>query len=123
MLKIATIVAATLAASASAAAPARFTDLQFLRAARCEALITSPALGGGDGTAIKAVLKAQRQGRVDYIYDRADQTRDDAARQARHAGPDQKASLIAERDTVCRDLIGGMTARTTSGATGGPAAP
>ncbi|HZZ37395.1 MAG TPA: hypothetical protein VFE03_16855 [Caulobacteraceae bacterium] len=106
MLKAVIIAAALAAATASVAAPARLSDVQYLKAARCEALITSPALGGGDGAAIKALIKAQRQGRMDYIYDKADQMRAEAASQARRAGEEQKARLVAERDGACRVLLG-----------------
>ncbi len=51
------------------------------------------------------VVKAQDTGRIGYIYDRAEQARDDAKRQADHAGNDN-ARLIAERDGLCRTFIG-----------------
>jgi hypothetical protein len=106
MLKAVIIAAALAAATAGVAAPARLSDVQYLKAARCEALITSPALGGGDGAAIKALLKSQRQGRADYISEKADEVRAEADHQARRAGEEQKATLIAERDGACRALLG-----------------
>src|SRR5436309_1753167 len=112
MLKALTIIAAVAAATASVAGPARLSDVQFLQAARCEGLMTSSALGTGDAAGIQALVKAQRQGRVEYIYDRADQSRADAQRQARRADTDQKAKLIAERDSVCHSLLGVGVART-----------
>jgi hypothetical protein len=116
MLKTLTLIAALAAATAGVAASARLTDVQFLKAARCEALMTSPALGGGDGAGIKAVVKAQRAGRVAYIYDKADQVREDAERQIRHAQAEQKASLIAERDGACQAFLGEAATHTAAGA-------
>jgi hypothetical protein len=121
MLKALTIFAALAAASASVAAPTRLTDVQFMQANRCAALVASPALGGGDASAIKALIKAQRQGRADYIYEKSEQMRDDAERLARHANDTQKARLIAERDSVCQSLAGAASARTAGG--GGSATP
>ena len=40
-----------------------------------------------------------------FIADRASDTRSEAARQARRAGPDVKAKLTAERDGVCQSYL------------------
>jgi hypothetical protein len=69
---------------------------------RCRALIASPALGGSDTGAIDAVLKAEGRSRVSAVYDRVDEVQSDAAREARRATGDRKASLIAERDGACQ---------------------
>ena len=112
------IVIASLAASTAAiAAPARMTDTQYLELSRCSALMASTQLGGGDASAADAAFKAQRMARDPYIYDRADQLHDEAARAARHADTDHKAKLIAERDGVCQSLISGDT--TTASNTAG----
>ena len=96
------IVAASLAAATvTVAAPAHVTDVQYLEANRCRALIASTALGGGDTKAIDAFLRAQRGGRDAYISDKADQTQDETAREARRATGDRKTMLIAERDQTC----------------------
>ena len=101
------IVAASLAAAIApgaiaTAAPAHLTDSQYLTAVRCQALIASPTLGKGDTGAVDALIKAQASGREGAVFDRAAEVRSDAVRQAGHAGPSQKAQLIAERAGVCR---------------------
>ncbi len=108
------IVAASLAVSTAAAgalwaAPAHLTDSQYLTAVRCQALIASPNLGRGDTAAVDAVIKNERQGRVGAVFDRAAEMRADAVRQAGHAGPTEKAQLIAERNGVCQAYDGGGT--------------
>ncbi|MGI9170072.1 MAG: hypothetical protein ACR2FH_07860 [Caulobacteraceae bacterium] len=103
-------------ATAAAAAPTRLTDSQYLSAVRCRALIASPALGKGDTGALDAMLKAQRQGRLGAVDDRADEMRADATRQAGHAGAQQKAQLISERDGACRAFGAGETTAAAQGA-------
>jgi len=113
MLKI-LVVAAALAASAAVpmaafAAPAHLTDGQYLAAVRCRALVASPALGKGDTRALDSLLAAQRNGRVPAVFDRADETRADATREAGHAGVQERAQLVAERDGVCQAFAGAAT--------------
>ena len=116
------IVIASLAASTAMAAPqAQLSDVQYLAAARCRALIASPALGKGDTHAIDGVLKAQNRGRPAYIYDKGQDMQQDAASQARHASPTQKTALIAERDGVCQAFNGAET-MTAGAAAGAPTA-
>lgn len=106
-LTVAALLALTCAAGAPAFAeqPTHLTDVQFVEANRCLGLMTSKALGTPDAGAMAQLVKAQTGGRIGYVYDRADQARDDAQRQANHAGPDN-SRLVAERDGVCRSLIG-----------------
>ncbi len=106
-LTVAALIALACAAGAPALAeqPTHLNDVQFVEANRCLGLMTSKTLGTQDATAMSQLIKAQTGGRIGYIYDRADQARDDAQRQANHAGPDN-ASLVAERDGVCHALIG-----------------
>ena len=112
------IVIASLAASTAVAAPqAQLSDVQYLAAARCRALIASPALGKGDTHAIDGVLKAQNRGRPAYIYDKGQDMQQDAASQARHASP----TPIAERDGVCQAFNGAET-MTAGAAAGAPTA-
>ena len=113
MLKGLIVVTALAASTAAFAAPARISDTQYLELARCRALMASTELGGGDTAAADAALKAQRFSRDTYIYDRAEQLGDDTTRAVKHADTDHRAKLIAERDNVCRPLIGGAT--TTAG--------
>lgn len=97
------IIVAALAASVAQAAPARVSDMQYVQAERCRGLIGSKALGETDTAAIDAFLKDQGRGRVSYVLDRGENARSDAEREARRAGPDTKAHLVTERDTVCSE--------------------
>lgn len=93
------------AAPALADQPTHLTDAQFVQANRCLGLMTSKSLGTPDAKAMSQLIKAQTGGRMGLIYDQADQARDDAQREASRVGPDTNASLVAERDGVCRSLI------------------
>ena len=106
------------------AAPTHLTDVQFMTASRCAALIASPALGGGDASAINAVIKEQERGRMEYIYEKAGQLRSDAEREARRADDSRKAKLIAERDGVCQTFFrSGTNSASVGAAPGSPSAP
>jgi hypothetical protein len=97
-----TVIVAALAVSTTAAAqPSHLSDVQYMQAARCRALIASPSLGKEDTSRIDGLLKAEGSSRVTYIADKADEMQRDAARMAAGASPERKASLIAERDGVC----------------------
>jgi hypothetical protein len=99
------IVAAGLAAATGAlAGPTRLSDSQYLAAARCDGLYTSPALGKVDASAINQVMKSEGSARDAAVLDRADQVRDDAKREARNASPTSRAALVAERDGACQTL-------------------
>jgi hypothetical protein len=104
---VAALVALTCVAGAPALAdqPTRLSDTQFVEANRCLGLMTSKTLGTPDAAAMQQLIKSQTGGRMEFIYDRADQARDDAQRQANHAGADN-SSLVSERDGVCHALIG-----------------
>jgi hypothetical protein len=98
------LIAASLSAVAlagAASARPQLSDAQYLSAARCQALMSSSALGKVDTTAIDQVLKSQASYRMPAVTDRADEVRQDAKRAASHAGPSEKAALIAERDGAC----------------------
>jgi hypothetical protein len=97
--------AAAAAAPAFAAQPTHLNDVQFVEANRCLGLMSSKSIGTQDASAMAQLVKAQDTGRIGYVYERADQARDDAKRQADHAGT-ENARLIAERDGVCRSFIG-----------------
>jgi hypothetical protein len=100
----------TLASAASAfAAPARLDDMQFIAANRCLGLMSSKSLGVSDAPALKQLLDSQISGRAAFIYDRADQARDAAMRQADHGRQADQAKLVAERDGPCRSLLGRAT--------------
>jgi hypothetical protein len=102
MFKTLIAAAALAATTAAVASPTQMTDAQYLSAVRCQALMSSPALGKGDTAAIDAVVKAQQAGRVEAVYDRAEDVRSDAMRQARHADATGRAALIAERNGACQ---------------------
>ncbi|MEO8927521.1 MAG: hypothetical protein ABI306_10215, partial [Caulobacteraceae bacterium] len=95
--------------TAALAAPTHLTDSQYLTAVRCQALMSSAALGKIDTGALDSLIKAERSGRVSATADRADEVRADAAREARHAGVQEKAQLIAERGGVCQTWNEGGT--------------
>ena len=108
-------VAAMSVGAGAMAAPTRLNDAQYLAAARCSGLMAAPALGVGDGGSLSALLKAEGRGRMPVVADRAEQMRDDARREAGHAGAQGRAGLIAERDGVCRSLAGLSGSGATSG--------
>jgi len=110
LLTAAALIAATCAAGAPAlAAPSQLNDVQFVEANRCLGLMSSKSIGAADAAATLAkFLKSQNGSRVGFIYDRADQARDDARREADRAGP-ENTRLIAERDGVCRSFTGAST--------------
>jgi hypothetical protein len=107
MLKALIIVAPLVLSTAAIAAPERLTDSQYIAAARCQALMASSALGPVDMHAVDAVMKTEGATRSPAVADRADSARAQADRAARHAGPDSKALLIAERDGPCHRLLTG----------------
>jgi len=85
-----------------AASPKSLNDSAYLNLARCAGI--SEGLGG-DASGFDKLLSAEDGGREAYILDRAVARRIEAAREARHAGPDTKAHLTAERDGVCKALV------------------
>jgi len=107
---------AAAAASASAATP-RVSDAAYIQAERCAALISSPALGGHDASGIDGFLKNQERGRVEAAYERGQEARENAAREARTAGAYGKTQLMAERDGVCQTYAGGPPMAAASNST------
>jgi hypothetical protein len=102
--------------SAALAAPAHFTDTQYIAAARCQVLMSSVDLGHEDTHVIDALLRSEERSRSAAVLDLAQGARDDATRAIRHAGIYGKGSLIAERDGACRSLTGEtMSADATTG--------
>ncbi len=87
--------------AAAASADTRITDMAFVHAARCAGLAEG---SGADASAALAVLKAQSQGRADYIRDKADQARNDAAHDIRSLKGEKHDRLVAERDGACAAL-------------------
>ena len=97
------VLAATAAtATAAMAETSRWSDGEYIKAARCRGIAGSQALGVVDTSALDALLKAQSRGRAPHIVEKADTSRADAERVAKRAGAERKAALIAERDGSCR---------------------
>jgi hypothetical protein len=105
MLKALIMVGPLVLATAAVAAPDKFTDSQYIAAARCQALMSSANLGAVDMHGVDAVMKKEGATRSPAVADRADTARADARRAADHAGTYNKAALIAERDGPCHDLF------------------
>lgn len=88
---------------ASAAGNSYMSDSQYLAAARCAGIAQGL---GADASAYDKVLDDQSGGRETFVTARAGSSREDAAREARHAGPDTKAHLSAELGGVCHAISG-----------------
>ena len=97
-------------AAVAVAAPVQLSDTQFIAANRCLGLMSSKALGTPDAAAMKQLIDSQTSGRDQFIYEKADEARQDAARQAGGGSEDLHARLTAERDGLCRSLLGHTTA-------------
>ncbi len=109
----------TAALAGAASAHPQLTDAQYLAAARCQALMSSSALGKVDSASIDAVLKTQASSRMPAVTDRADEIRIDTQRAASRAGPNGKAALIAERDGACAAMSHDVEVATMAGAKSG----
>lgn len=83
----------------------RLTDSQFVQVSRCQALARATSLGMADAAAYNALVKVQRQGRADYVVDRASEAAIVVSGQARRAEGTARADLIAERDGPCQALL------------------
>ena len=103
---VAASIGGALGGAAVAAEPTRISDADFVQAARCVGLASSPALGSSDGAALKALVKSQGWGREPFILDKADETQREARLQADRAGPETKARLNAELTGACAALKG-----------------
>ncbi len=102
MFKTIIAIAALSATTAAIASPAQMTDSQYLGAVRCQALMSSPALGKVDTAAISSVINNQSGARMPAVLDRADDVRAQTLRQASQSDASGRASLIAERDGACQ---------------------
>ena len=99
--------AALLAVSATAPAFAadRISDGELVRASRCLGLTKAANLGASDATALQTLVKTQSRGRDPLIQERVESAERNAKSQAGKAKDELKASLIAERDGVCKSLV------------------
>jgi hypothetical protein len=100
---LAVILVASVAAPALAAE--RISDGALLRASRCLGLVKAESLGAVDASALEAFVKVQQRGREPFVRDRANIAEQTARKQAAKAEGDAKASLIAERDGVCKSVV------------------
>jgi hypothetical protein len=96
------LVAAMVSTTAALAATTHLTDSQYLAAARCQGLISSPALGTTDATGINKLMKSEGSYRTADVTDRADEARSEAKRQAGSAGAYGRSQLVSERDGACQ---------------------
>lgn len=94
-------VAAVVDSAHAAPASQRMTDTAYLALARCAGIADG---AGSDASAFDKALRDNEDGREPFVADRAAVQRSDAAREARHAGPDTKAHLTAELNGVCKTL-------------------
>ena len=109
-----TLFAACVSASVAVAAPARLSDVEYIAANRCIGLESTKAFAGPDADALRQLVKSQEWGRNSFIYDKADQARDDGVREASRTGAENNIRLASERDGVCRTLASTTTASAPS---------
>jgi len=110
-----TIAAACASAAVTSAAPARLSDVDFIAANRCLGIESTKTFSAPDADALRQLVKAQSWGRDSFIYDKADQARDDGQRDASRSGAENNARLTGERDGVCRALVSTTTAAAAGG--------
>jgi hypothetical protein len=111
-----TVAAAFASAAVAVASPARMSDVQFIAANRCLGIESTKAFASPDADALRQLVKDQTWARDSFIYDKADEAREQGARDASRAGAENNARLTTERDSVCRALVSTTTASTPSGA-------
>lgn len=111
-----TITAVCASAAVAVAATPQLNDVQFVAANRCLGIESTKQFASPDAEALRQLLKSQPGGRDTYIYDKADQAREDGERDASRGSADLNARLAAERDGVCRALLSTTTASTGGGA-------
>ena len=108
------IAAACASAAVAVAAPVRLSDVQFIAANRCLGIESTKAFASPDVDALRKLVN-DNYGRDSYIQDKADQAREDGERDASRSSADVNQRITAERDSVCRALVGATTASTPSG--------
>lgn len=112
--------AALFATAASAAAPAKITDIEYLKASRCVGLASAGTLNPVDATALTGFVKEQERIRAGYINERAREEAAKAKRQAKHM--DGRERLNAELAGPCMAYVsGGATTAQSAGASANPA--
>jgi hypothetical protein len=111
-----TVAAVSASAAVAVASTPRLSDVQFIAANRCIGIESTKQFASPDADALRQLLKAQPGGRDGYIYDKADQAREDGERDASRGSADVNARLAAERDGICRALVSTTTASAPGGA-------
>jgi hypothetical protein len=89
--------------------------VQFIAANRCLGIESTKNLGTPDVDALRQLVKSQNWGRASFIYDKADQAREDGERDASRNGAESNVRLTSERDGVCRALVSTTTAAASAG--------
>ena len=110
-----TIAAACASAAVASAAPARISDVQFIAANRCLGIESTKNLASPDVDALRQLVKSQDWGREAFVYDKADQAREDGQREASRNGAESNVRLTSERDGLCRSLLSTTTAAAAGG--------
>jgi hypothetical protein len=100
------VAALVVSAAAPAFASTRVSDSELVRASRCLGLAKAANLGATDATALQAFVKTQGRSRDPLVQERAQSAERAAKSEAGRAKDDAKAALIAERDGVCKTLVG-----------------
>lgn len=95
------------AAAAGSALAAEATDVDYLRASRCEGLNASDKLAISNPAALESFMKEEGRSRVPYVRERADAERRKAMREARSESTERQARLQAELDGPCMELVAG----------------
>jgi hypothetical protein len=104
VILLAALAAATVAGAA--AASDHLTDLDYLKANRCEGLALG--LGAGDTAGLEALIKSEGRNRVEPVYVKG---QEELARAKRDAGgTDSKERLSAELNGPCMAYLGGANA-------------
>ena len=96
------IAAALITATGVSAGTTHLTDAQYLAAARCQGLFDSHKLGPVDASGINKMMDREGDYRQPAVADRADEARNDAEREADHAGALGRQALVSERDGACQ---------------------
>ena len=103
----------TIGGTAAYAQP-KLTDVQYFQAARCAGLVEG---SGGDTATLNTILNDQGRSREQFIFDRANTYRKDAARAIRKATGEKLANLTRERDGTCATLVTAQIRGQTQGTT------
>ena len=99
------IMLAAIAGASAASAQPKVSDSQFLQASRCAGLASSANLGGA-AAGIDGWLKANSDGRPEFVTERAAQMRRTALSQGNRAKGLEKQQLSSELESACATFKG-----------------